>query len=87
MKLFFVMGAIWTIDLINCWFYQGVQPPWHFILLDLAMPIQAVAFFLIFCWNRRTLNQLEEKFPFCKRIQITKYACSYSLTNHFHYKG
>ncbi|OXA50357.1 G-protein coupled receptor Mth2 [Folsomia candida] len=69
LKLFLVMGSIWSFDAIFCWFYNnGEQSPWFIMILDCAMFLQAIAIFVIFCCNRRTMKQLEEKYPCFKTV-------------------
>ncbi|XP_021958300.2 G-protein coupled receptor Mth2 isoform X2 [Folsomia candida] len=87
LKLFLVMGSIWSFDAIFCWFYNnGEQSPWFIMILDCAMFLQAIAIFVIFCCNRRTMKQLEEKYPcfktyFFSRVQTTQKIVENSRTH------
>jgi hypothetical protein len=73
LKLFLIMGSIWSFDIVLCWIYNnGEQVPWYIFILDGMMFLQALAIFIIFCCNRRTLKNLEEKFPIFKREYLSQ---------------
>jgi hypothetical protein len=68
------MGSVWSFDAIFCWIYNtGEQSPWYITVIDCAMFLQAIAIFIIFCCNRRTMKQLEDKFPFFKSKIFQEY--------------
>ncbi|CAL8098922.1 unnamed protein product [Orchesella dallaii] len=69
-KIFMLAGVTWIFEVIS-WACTEPGKPLHWIwkLLDLVNILQAIAIFVVFVCNRKTLKELSEKFSCLERMQ------------------